>query len=340
VTIEAGLLRAIHEEPADWTNWLVLADWLEEHGHDARAEFMRLYVEMRRAAWGKIPARQKNRLLRLLADGVRPCLPSINNSVGMTFVLIPPGTFRMGSNRSERGRFPDENPLHEVELTRPFYLGVHQVTQAQYQKVMRYNPSAFSAGGTFAARVKGLDTSNFPVEQVTWEEAADFCHRLSRRAAEKRAGRAYRLPSEAEWECACRAGISSQPFFLRSRLRRQDANFEYLEDSERDGLDRTCAVGSYPPNAFGLYDVHGNVWEWCHDWFDGDYYHRSPRRDPPGPELDDGEKVFRGGAWRSWPAICRAACRSADGSDFEDDYVGFRAALTWSRELAFTGALG
>jgi uncharacterized protein (TIGR02996 family) len=333
VTAEAGLLRAIHEEPADWTNWLVLADWLDEHGHDARAELMRLYVQMRRTPWGKVETKQKTRMLRLLSDGVRPCLPSITNSIGMTFVLIPPGTFWMGSKKNERGRFPDENPVHEVELTRPFYLGVHQVTQAQYRKIMGENPSAFSEDGEHADRVEDVDTSDFPVESIDWRQARDFCNRLSRRAAEMRAGRTYRLPTEAEWEYACRAGVSSQPFFLRGNLRPQDANFG-SEDEE----GQTCVVGSYPPNAFGLYDVHGNVWEWCHDGFDPAYYQISPRVDPPG--VDGHEKAFRGGAWRSWTRICRAACRSADHDEFSDDYTGMRAALTWTPKLAVTGALG
>src|SRR5262245_41111937 len=167
---------------------------------------MRLYVEMRRTAWGKVPAKKKNRLLALLAGGVRPCLPSVTNTLGMTFVLIPPGTFWMGSKPSDKERFLDETPAHEVELTRPYYLAVHQVAQSQYRKVLRTNPSAFRADGIFADRVDGLDTSDFPVEQVSWFDAVEFCRRLSRRAAEKRAGRAYRLPTEAEWEYAARAG--------------------------------------------------------------------------------------------------------------------------------------
>src|SRR5205085_1205452 len=145
-----------------------------------------------------------------------------------------------------------EGPVHEVALTRPFYLGVQQVTQRQYEQVMRRNPSAFRAGGAFDDRIAGLDVANFPVEQVSWEDAVEFCRRLSGRAAEKRAGRTYRLPSEAEWEYAARAGVSSQPYFLRTVLRAEDANFQ-------GGPSRPCPVGSYPPNAFGLYDVLGNV---------------------------------------------------------------------------------
>jgi uncharacterized protein (TIGR02996 family) len=336
VSTETGLLRALHEEPGDWTHWLVLADWLEDHGHEARAELMRLYVEMRQTPWGKIQQKKKTRLLKLLEKGARPCLPAITNSVGMTFVLIPPGRFWMGSKKSEQGRFPDENPPHEVEITRPFYLGIHQVTQAQYQKVMRDNPSSFHADGSFAESVEGLDTSRFPVEEVTWEDADTFCRHLSRRAAEKRARCEYRLPTEAEWEYACRAGVSSQPFFFRNTLRHQDANFDHEQADAETG--RTCAVGSYAPNAFGLYDMHGNVWEWCNDGFDPDYYEHSPLQDPQG-ETESDEKVFRGGAWRSEPRICRAACRSADLYDFADDYIGLRAALTWKRELTITGPL-
>ena len=325
MSIEAGLLRALHEGPGDTTTWLVLADWLEEQG-DPRGELLRLSLDQRRSDRGKdAPAGQK-RLLHLLEAGVRPCLPAIGNSLGMVFVLIPPGTFWMGSPSRESGRYPDESPLHEVEITRPFYLGIHSVTQEQYERVVGRNPSGFVVGGSSESRVTGLDTRHFPVESITWNDAAAFCRMLSAVPAEKRAKRAYRLPTEAEWEYACRAG-SSRPYHFRSRLGQHHANFNGPRS-----LGRPCPVGSYPPNAFGLYDMCGNIWNWCNDWFDTDYYRVSPRQAPPGPE-PTGRHVFRGGSWYSVRRNCRAACRSADSDGFADLYVGMRAVLEWRPEL-------
>src|SRR5262249_10401521 len=148
------------------------------------------------APWGQAQAEDQERVRVLLDAGVRPAMPRVVNSLGMAFVLVPPGVFWMGE-RKELRCFDDEVPLHEVAITRGFWLGTCPVTQAQYQKVTRRQRSAFRAGGSWRTQVAGLDTSDFPVENVSWLEAVDFCARLGARSREARAGYSYRLPSEA-----------------------------------------------------------------------------------------------------------------------------------------------
>jgi formylglycine-generating enzyme required for sulfatase activity len=184
--------------------------------------------------------------------------------------------------------------------------------------------------------VRGLDTSSFPVDSVTWEDAAAFCAALSRRSAEKKAGRTYRLPTEAEWEYACRAGTTwSAPFHFGESLSSRQANFDgshpYGGAMSGPSLGRTCPVGSYPPNAYGLYDMHGNVWEWCADWFDVNYYPVSPTRDPAGP--DEGhERVLRGGSFFYIGSSCRAAIRFGRPIDEPSSLDGFRVAMSIGHE--------
>ncbi|MCI0460597.1 MAG: SUMF1/EgtB/PvdO family nonheme iron enzyme, partial [Gemmataceae bacterium] len=252
----------------------------------------------------------------------------IKNSIGMRLVLIPAGTFIMGSPPTEVGDYEDE---HKVEITRPFYMGVYEVTQAQYERVMGSNPSWFSAGGVYRDRVAGMDTSDFPVDGVSWDAAVAFCRRLSALPAEKEAGRAYHLPTEAEWEYACRGGpVSSRaPFhFLKP------AKLLYLDEAniwpegrakKPEPLRRPCKVGSYESNRLGLFDMHGNVWEWCADWYDRNYYRKSPERDPEGPESSpQQQRVLRGGAYSEREANCRAARRFHLNPDNTRQDLGFR----------------
>ena len=190
--------------------------------------------------------------------------------------------------------FQNEQPQHRVKITKPFYMGVYVVTQAQYEAVMGANPSYF----------KG--ESN-PVEKVSWNDAVEFCKKLSAKT-----GQTVRLPTEAEWEYACRAGTTT-PFNTGETISTDQANyngnFTYGSGSKGEYRQKTVAVGSFAPNALGLYDMHGNVWEWCQDWYDAGYYKNSPTDDPPGPEKGE-SRVLRGGSWNSDPRSCRSAVRS------------------------------
>lgn len=186
----------------------------------------------------------------------------ITNSIGMKLKLIPSGEFLMGSPESEEARDSDEGPQHRVRITKPFYLGVYEVTQGEYERVTGDNPSCFSKVGTGKAKVAGQDTSRFPVEEVSWEDAVEFCRKLSDLPSERSARRVYRLPTEAEWEYACRAGTTTPLHFgtqLNGREANCDGNYPYGTDTKGTYLKRTTTVGSYKANAFGLYDMHGKL---------------------------------------------------------------------------------
>jgi uncharacterized protein (TIGR02996 family) len=328
----SALLAALHAGPGDDLAWLALADALEEQGRLDQAELGRLLVRVRQEDDLSRRQRLEQRVRQLLALGVRAARPVVVNSLGMTFSLIPPGKFQMGSPPAEPGRFGDETPLHPVAITRAFYLAVHPVTQARYRAVMGRNPSAFAAGGEEGELVGTRDTSAFPVESVSWQDATAFCEALGRRPEEARARRRYRLPTEAEWEYACRGGIlTPAPYYFGAHLLPEQACHDFRESDDDDTpvptrLDyQPCPapVGSYPPNAYGLFDMHGNVWEFCQDWFLVDYYAMSPPADPAGPEQGD-THVLRGGSWYSRPSVCRSACRNPIANH---NTAGFRVLL-------------
>jgi formylglycine-generating enzyme required for sulfatase activity len=260
------------------------------------------------------------------------------NSIGMQFALIPAGEFQMGSPQSETN-WEDDESQHRVRITKPFYLGEYEVTQAEYEKVMGTNPSYFQNSESVTNNaVIGMDTRRFPVEEVRWDDAVEFCRKLSAIPAERREGRVYRLPTEAEWEYACRAGTTT-PFHFGSELNGTEANCgggisygtttQGLYLTQGPCPKRTTAVGSYAPNAFGLYDMHGNVWEWCHDWYDWDYYQGSPTDDPQGPPTAS-YRVIRGGGWNNFARFCRAAIRSGSAPSNQRSDLGFRVALNVS----------
>ena len=252
-------------------------------------------------------------------------------SLTMKLVHIPPGEFEMGAPASDRYGDPGEK-LHHVKLTKSFYLGAYEVTQSQFQQVLGRSPSQFSEGGGSRSVVSGKDTSSFPVEQVSWYDAVDFCNALSRseglpeyytlRSVERlndsiksaevaeNGGKGYRLPTEAEWEYACRAGTKTQ-FHFGDMLTCKDANVmgEWRDGKLTDepSLKRPREVGSYPPNKFGLYDMHGNVAEWCNDWH-GRY--AGSAVDPKGPASGENEKrVVRGGDFLGEAPLARSATR-------------------------------
>jgi formylglycine-generating enzyme required for sulfatase activity len=239
---------------------------------------------------------------------------TLTNSLGMAFVLVPAGKFMMGSPDNERGHRANEGPVHEVVIGNAFYLGVHPITQAAYLVVTGKNPSRFNA-----AERGGPE---HPVESVSWNDAVEFCRRLSERDTERTAGRSYRLPTEAEWEYACRAGTGT-PFAFGDHFDSTQGNF----DAEATGANgRTSPVTQFPASAWGLHDMHGNVWQWCADWYGEAYYSTLPLRDPPGPP--EGKfRVLRGGSWKNQANACRAAYRNALAPHQRDSATGFRVVL-------------
>ena len=275
------------------------------------------------------------------------------NAINMELALISPGEFVMGSPETELERGADELQ-HTVRITEPFYLGAYPVTQAEFSRVMNCNPSQFTEAEL------GHDTSRFPVEMVSWYDALEFCNKLSARdgrppyysltlvkldergfikwaSVEVLGGVGYRLPTEAEWEYACRAGTPTATAFGES-LSSMQANFNgnspYGPAVRGPFLGRTSAVGCYPSNGFGLYDMHGNVWEWCWDGSDEDYYRISPVEDPTGPEHAV-NRVIRGGCWRDRGAgtpggsgFCRSAARHHCSPVVRLSVLGFRVAVT------------
>jgi formylglycine-generating enzyme required for sulfatase activity len=257
-----------------------------------------------------------------LVSGLKELLGTeMTNSIGMKLVLIKPGKFLMGSPKDEEGRYDSEGPQHEVEITKSFYMGMSPVTQAEYERITGKNPSWFSKQGGGKDKVNNLDTSQFPVEKVAWAEAVAYCESLTREDTKRPKGWAYGLPTEAEWEYACRAGTKTAYSFGNdpNRLR------EYAWGVENSG-NRTHAVGTRKANPLGLYDLHGNVYQWCADWYGGSYYAHSPRKDPKGP--DNGEyRVLRGSAWDGDPRKCRAGYRDSGVPGVRGSVVGFRVVL-------------
>ena len=254
-------------------------------------------------------------LLALLHPAKAQAPKEITNSIGMKLVLIPKGTFMMGSPESEEGRKENETQ-HEVTIGKVYYLGVYEVTQAQYEKVMGKNPSYFQGA------VVGNENADLPVEMVSWDDAVEFCKKLSELPDEKKAGRVYRLPTEAEWEYACRAGSKTAYSF--------DDEEGLLPEYgwfNRNSSRRTHTVGLLEPNAWGLYDMHGNVWEWCSDRH-GEYP-KGAVSDPTGPK-EGSNRVYRGGCWGSEAAYCRSANRGRLDPSYRSSLGGFRLALSSS----------
>jgi len=227
------------------------------------------------------------------------------NSLGMKLNLIPPGEFTMGSPASETGRLDTETE-HLVKITKPFYLSEHEVTQEQYERVMGKNPSFY----------KG---TNKPVEEVSWDDAADFCRKLSDQEGDQ-----YRLPTEAEWEYACRAGTTTKYGFDDDDDVSLLGEYAWYWDSSKL---TTHSVGELKPNPWGLHDMHGNVWEWCQDWY-GPYGSEKVVSDPKGPASSD-FRVLRGGAFTYQPGSIRAAHRNYIQPDGRNYSIGFRLARTY-----------
>ncbi|NLX95392.1 MAG: SUMF1/EgtB/PvdO family nonheme iron enzyme, partial [Rhodopirellula sp.] len=225
----------------------------------------------------------------------------LEDSIGIRFKLIPAGTFLMGSPDGDSDAWPGEKPQHLVRITKPFYLGVTEVTQEQYERVIGQNPSRFKGD------------PQRPVEMVSWEDAVAFCRKLS-----EQEGQTYRLPTEAEWEYACRARSQTKWSFGDD-----PAGLTEQAWFDRNSEGTTHPVAQKKPNAFGLYDVQGSVWEWCSDRYGEKYYGESPQADPQGP-AEGSLRVNRGGSWDYLASDCRASCRGWNVSGYRYDFLGFR----------------
>ena len=233
---------------------------------------------------------------------------NLGNGVTLEMVQIPGGTFMMGSPEGEANREKDESPQHQVKVPE-FFMGKHEITQAQYQAIMGNNPSDF----------KG---DKRPVEQVSWDNAVEFCKKLTQKT-----GKTYRLPSEAEWEYACRAGTKTPFYFgetITTDLVNYNGNYPYGSAPKGESRQQTTDVGKFPPNSFGLYDMHGNVWEWCLDVYNDNYQDAPKDSSAWLTGKDNNIKLLRGGSWLDFAWFCRSAVRVGLARAVRDADVGFR----------------
>jgi len=247
------------------------------------------------------------------------------NSIGMRFVLIPPGEFDMGSTEAEVAKLleeakatnqpswyienlPSEAPKHRLRITKPLYLAASEVTQAQYEPVLGNNPSRFK------------EDANCPAEMVNWDEASAFCRKLGELPEEQSGQRTYRLPTEAEWEYACRAGTTTTWYSGDD-----ETGLKEIAWYGANAGGKTHPVCEKTPNAWGLCDMHGNVWEWCQDWWAVDYYATSPSEDPTGA-TGGSLRVDRGGGWINGASSGRASYRHGVGPGYRGGNLGFRLA--------------
>jgi formylglycine-generating enzyme required for sulfatase activity len=239
--------------------------------------------------------RDKNQVLEVVMEKGASAGATYTNSIGMEFVLIPAGTFQMGYNDG----YDREKPVHSVTISKPFYLGKYEVTRREWKAVMGSNPSRFEG-------------DNRPVESVSWDDVQEFIKKLNA----KEGGDKYRLPTEAEWEYACRAGTTTNWYFGDN----ENLLGDYAWYRDNSG-NETKPVGQKKPNAFGLYDMHGNVWEWCQDWYGS--YESGNQTDPQGP-VSGSRRVSRGGSWRGSGSSTRAAFRYYGNLGYGYGTVGFR----------------
>jgi formylglycine-generating enzyme required for sulfatase activity len=218
-------------------------------------------------------------------------------AVKIEFVWLEPGTFAMGTPYGELGRDSDEGPVHQVKITHGFFIGKYEITQAQWRAVM--NRASFQFRGD----------ENSPAENVTWDDVQEFIKRMNSRND----GYVYRLPTEAEWSYAASAGG-------------HDHSGPTLDEMAWYGANaggRTHPVGAKQPNAAGIYDMHGNVWEWVEDWYGKTYYRESPSTDPPGPATGE-QRGMRGGGWNSVANLCRVGLRNGLAPGLRRADLGFR----------------
>jgi uncharacterized protein (TIGR02996 family) len=308
-TLES-LLAGIVSDPLEETRWLVLADCLEEYDDPRRGELLRLHRRMlatccepdqhpERATW-------QARIVELIAEGVSPCVPQktvlLPGDVEIRFSFIPPGSFLMGSeDKKARG---NEKPIHSVQLTKGFYLGIYAVTQAQWMAVMTADYSEF----------KG---SEDPIEGVSWNDCQEFCKRLS---THLRDVDVIGLPTEAQWEYACRAGTTTR-YYTGDTIAALRNVCWFAGNSGGE----SHPVGQLLANPWNLHDLHGNVWEWCEDYYD-QYESASVERDPLQMTVQDC-RVARGGWFNGFAKHCRSAYRMWCQPDRHSNAFGFRVCI-------------
>jgi len=308
---EADLVEVFLDDvvahPADPGVWLILADWLADRD-DPRSELVRLSWQLRHEPGHPDFSRRQGRVQGLLAGGMVPVVPR-RTLAGHAFVWVPPGSFLMGSPAEEAQRDPGETQ-RRVPIAAGFWMGVHPVTQGQWLAVMGDTPSAYSRTGppdraADVADVADADLERFPVESVTWDGVREFCARLGRRI-----GQAVRLPTEAEWEYACRAGTTTA-FSFGDDPHGHDA-FARFSETGQPYDSRPDVVGRRKPNAFGLHDMHGNICEWC---------------DNGNPPVPYAGFPTRGGTFHFVWCVCRSAARALRQPPGACD-TGFRVCFT------------
>ncbi|MGA2257530.1 MAG: SUMF1/EgtB/PvdO family nonheme iron enzyme [Thermoguttaceae bacterium] len=316
--------------------------------------------------------RQQSKGKPVLESAPKKLAVDLGGGVNLEMVLIPAGEFMMGSRESAEATaaffnkpfgedllkadgFTNEHPQHRVRITRPFYLGTYHVTRGQFRKFVEdtgyktdaengnpkggygWNPDkkAYDFSEKYSWRNTGFEqTDQHPVVNVTWNDAVAFCKGLSRKE-----DKTYRLPTEAEWEYACRAGTTTRyysgddPETLAKVGNVADATHRAKFPKQlntikaSDGYVFTSPVGSFKPNTFGLYDMHGNARQWCADWYGENYYDKSPADDPTGPDSGVG-RVIRGSSWNNGPDSARSALRNGNSPDYRLHITGFRVART------------
>jgi formylglycine-generating enzyme required for sulfatase activity len=254
----------------------------------------------------------------------RELVVHLPKGVKMEFIRIEAGEFFMGSHESDHDAQNNEKPQHRVRITKDFYLGKYPVTQEQFQAVMGKNPSGFSSQRfPKGARGEATDARHCPVESVSWDAASEFCAALTREDGRRK----FRLPTEAQWEYAARAGTGTRYSYGNS-----SADLPLYAWFKENSDLRTNEVGTRKPNPWGLYDMHGNVRQWCADRMDqfgfgpSSYYAQSPREDPKGPEKGQ-MRVLRGGSWADPPLVCRSASRAGLDPSSSHYTIGFRVCI-------------
>ncbi|WP_365670753.1 SUMF1/EgtB/PvdO family nonheme iron enzyme [Okeania sp. SIO3I5] len=251
-----------------------------------------------------VTVNNSGKIINRVEGSARQKIADLGNGIKLEMVYIPGGSFLMGSPENEAQKESDESPQHQVTL-QPFYMSKYPITQNQYQAIMGNNPSKFQGGSR-------------PVENVSWHNATEFCGKLS-----EKTGKIYTLPSESQWEYACRAGTTT-PFYFGETITSELVNYE-------NQIGQTTDVGSFPPNTFGLYDIHGNVWEWCLDVWHGDYNGAPTDGSAWETAGDNSKRLLRGGSWGNNSRNCRCARRNNNLLSFHLFYVGFRIVSSVSR---------